>query len=266
MKVVVLNGWSASADIWREFLENLRETLSLGYAAEDDGRLPVDLENTEVTIELLNIDQALSIEEWHERLVSMLDSETVLIGWSLGGAIASYLIAERGLKPKAYVSLMSNPAFTRGRACNWAMPKIEFEEFQSKLSKEHGAALRVFRALLAQGESDGRLVLRSLADAYQNNPIEPSVLKQTLQVLGELVVEDLWRKLESPALFIWAEQDALSRCPDNYELTELRSTYPQFSFEVLPQASHLPMYSSADSVSNLVSNFIYGLGESRARI
>lgn len=240
MKIVIVNGWSAPNALWHSFVTELKAKLAMPIA----------------DVKLIELNKALSVEQWCEHIATELDANTVLIGWSLGAMLAAQTLISRECKVKGFISLMANPSFVANETCTWAVPKAQFQDFYQQLTKDHEAALRAFKALLVAGEPSARKALKPLSSAYVESQISPAVLRQSLELLGRLQVEDCYNKLAVPSLFVWAEHDALSACPNNNDIASLRQNFAHHRFECTEACSHLPMFSASNKVQSLIVGYL----------
>ncbi|MCH2038328.1 MAG: alpha/beta hydrolase [Rickettsiales bacterium] len=80
-------------------------------------------------------------------------SYDMLIGWSLGGAIASYLLANRFISANRLVLLATAYQFPQDTV---------FDEFKAGLAVNEEKTLKRFQMLIAKGHSNSREVMRKM--------------------------------------------------------------------------------------------------------
>ena len=170
------------------------------------------LEKQGVTTHLLALPEILDdstescLERWLDDLDHRVKAGAWLLGWSLGGQLASALAARRGAACPGLITLASNPCFVQRSDWPCAMPKETFEAFAQGLTNQPEATLRRFALLCAQGDSAPRALAKRLQEgkspAQRNQEIG-------LRLLGTLDSRPALTRFNGPQLHLLAEQDAL---------------------------------------------------------
>ena len=110
------------------------------------------LENKGHTVELINIFNALDSEVLQQQVEKAKDFD-VIIGWSLGGQLATLLvdsIEKQYAEQKVLITLASNPSFVENEEWHTAMDQATFQNFKQSFEHDAIATLRKFGFMVCQ--------------------------------------------------------------------------------------------------------------------
>ena len=163
----------------------------------------------------------------------------VLVGNSLGGAVAQWTLLERGWRPEAVVLVGTGPRLP------------VYEELRGWLADDYGRAVdflhgrdRLFHA------TDETLHERSRA---QMRAVGRSVTERDFLTCDRFDVTDRLRGIEVPTLALCGEHDKLT--PRAYH-EELARELPEGEFAVVPDAAHLAMLERPAAFTDIVGGFL----------
>ncbi len=191
--LVLLHGWGSSSKTWGSVSAELNREYDLVFLD-----LPGFGDNTDVPV--------TSVPELLEELGSLLPEECYLLGWSLGGMIATQLAARYPGKIRKLITLATNVSFVASESWATAMPHTTFHEFCTSFSADPEKTFSRFCALQVQGEQNRRQVLTQLK-ALQPK-INPA-WRKTLAWLGEIQNREILSRLAQPCLHLYGDNDAL---------------------------------------------------------
>lgn len=126
--------------------------------------------------------------------IEIAQNYDVLIGWSLGGQLATllaYHLQQQG-QSKILMTLMSNPCFVENEHWNCAMPVDNFHTFQQGFITQPLNTLKRFSHLITQGEVQAKSLVLQIQQAqqdYLNGQSQFVIidkLKQGLETLQQL--------------------------------------------------------------------------------
>lgn len=144
-------------------------------------------------------------------LCQTLPDQAILVGWSLGGALAE-AAAHHQPAPKALITLATPDKFCRSPEWPYGMPHVRFEGFVNSLKQNpHKTQVR-FLALNAQGTDKPKSVI-GLLSAHQLDASE-ALLHQLLWL--DQYDFTTMKKAPCPCLHLFAEHDALVAPPHNH--------------------------------------------------
>nr|WP_032857938.1 alpha/beta fold hydrolase [Acinetobacter dispersus] len=188
-KILLITGWGGGA----ELLKPLHEAL------EQKGHI----------VERLNIFNALDndiLQQQVERAVKF----DVIVGWSLGGQLATLLvdqIQQKYAELKVLITLASNPCFVAQADWTTAMPVEIFMQFKQSFEQDAISTLKRFGLLVCQGASSAKKDFVAMQKLIRPQPI--ALLRDGLQLLEQLNLVELYERCQGKQLHVFAEHDAL---------------------------------------------------------
>ncbi|TVT85410.1 hydrolase [Acinetobacter colistiniresistens] len=188
-KILLITGWGGGA----ELLKPLHEAL------EQKGHI----------VERLNIFNALDddILQQHVELAVRFD---VIVGWSLGGQLATLLveqIQQQYAEQKVLITLASNPCFVAQADWTTAMSVETFIQFKQSFEQDAISTLKRFGLLVCQGASSAKKDFVAMQKLIRPQPI--ALLRQGLTLLEQLNLVELYENYQGRQLHVFTEHDAL---------------------------------------------------------
>ncbi|WP_299594623.1 malonyl-ACP O-methyltransferase BioC [uncultured Microbulbifer sp.] len=238
MNIALLHGWGGDARCWRPLLEALRNHFG-----------------TIVNIELPGFG-ARAEAPWPDpqELLAQLDAQLpencLLLGWSLGGMLATQLAASSN-KVRGLITIAANGSFvTRD---DWpGMEPGTFADFCHTQREMPEKNYQRFCGLEARGDSAMRALLKTLK-GWQPQQI-PESWSNALDYLGNLDNRALLAELAVPALHIFGEGDALVPVAAAKKIEALG-----VGIGVITGAGHCPHLSQPQEVAGLIESFLASL-------
>jgi pimeloyl-[acyl-carrier protein] methyl ester esterase len=165
-RILLITGWGGGA----ELLKPLHEAL------EQKGH----------SVERINIFNVLNddVLQQHVELAVKFD---VIIGWSLGGQLATILInqiQQQYAEQKVLITLASNPCFVAQADWMTAMPVESFMQFKQSFEQDAITTLKRFGLLVCQGASSAKKDFIAMQKLIRPQPI--ALLRGGLQLLKQL--------------------------------------------------------------------------------
>ncbi|MFM6904648.1 MAG: hydrolase [Acinetobacter tjernbergiae] len=188
-RILLITGWGGGA----ELLKPLHEAL------EQKGH----------SVERINIFNVLN-DDVLQQHVELAVEYDVIIGWSLGGQLATILvnqIQQQYAEQKVLITLASNPCFVAQADWTTAMPVETFMQFKQSFEQDAITTLKRFGLLVCQGASSAKKDFLAMQKLIRPQPI--ALLKQGLELLEQLNLVDICKKYQGRQLHIFAEHDAL---------------------------------------------------------
>lgn len=232
-EVVLIHGWGMSSTVWSSFLPRLRRCCNVhlldlpGYGASD-------------------FNATLDIDSLLEEMLQVLPEQAVYLGYSLGGMLAVKLAIAFPQRVQGVITLASNAKFIASEDWPWAMPEATFQQFADSIATPT-VALKRFAGLQALGCEHDKALTRTLRDQQEQLPAE--VLVASLDWLAALDWRSQRRKLSVPALFCFAENDALVPAI-------VAEQFTSSSVAVVAGAAHAMFLSHPDACEELIFNFL----------
>jgi pimeloyl-ACP methyl ester carboxylesterase len=139
-----------------------------------------------------------------EEVCKTLPQDAILVGWSLGGALAE-AIAHCQPAPAALVTLATAPKFCQAQQSPYGMAQAQFNDFLSSFDDNPKKTQMRFSALCAQGSEKLKDIIRVLA--HQQLEHSAAMAKQ-LRWLDQYDFTAM-PKADCVCLHLFAEHDAL---------------------------------------------------------
>lgn len=188
-KILLITGWGGGT----ELLKPLHEAL------EQKGH----------RVERMNIFNALD-EDILQQQVEHAVKFDVIVGWSLGGQLATLLvdqIQQQYAEQKVLITLASNPCFVAQADWTTAMPVETFMQFKQSFEQDAISTLKRFGLLVCQGASSAKKDFVAMQKLIRPQPI--ALLRDGLQLLEQLNLVELYKNYQGKQLHVFAEHDAL---------------------------------------------------------
>jgi len=237
MRLICINGWSASAALLKGFTECLSKTH-----------------------EVIVLDHLYQYawDEVRARLDSLIEKDTVLMGWSLGGMLALRYVQESLTaqhRLKALVLLQVPPCFMQKTDWPSGVSAEAFESLQGIVEERKAIKLaRHFSQLMIAGSDDVSTERKIVKAQYheENLPDWP-VLSTGLNLLKTLDLRDSPATLSLPIFGLYGEKDALiSPEVSGY----FREHYLRFKAVSLPGMGHFPFGRHVQAVARKIDDFL----------
>lgn len=188
-KILLITGWGGGT----ELLKPLHEAL------EQKGH----------RVERINIFNALD-EDILQQQVEHAVKFDVIVGWSLGGQLASLLVDQiwkKYAEQKVLITLASNPCFVAQADWTTAMPVETFMQFKQSFEQDAISTLKRFGLLVCQGANSAKKDFVAMQKLILPQPI--ALLRQGLQLLEQLNLVELYKNYQGKQLHVFVEHDAL---------------------------------------------------------
>lgn len=238
--LVLLHGWGLNAEVWQNIVPRLSPHFRLHLVdlpgfGRSQGFGP------------------LTLADMAQQLLPQLPVRAVLLGWSLGGLVASQIALTQPERVSALISVASSPCFTaRGE---WPGIKPEtLESFQQQLSNDFQRTVERFLALQTMGTENARQDARQLKEVVLSQPM-PSVevLEGGLKILQEVDLRAELDTLSLPFMRIYGYLDGLVPRRVAEMLDARWSDSPSV---VMEKAAHAPFVSHPEAFCQQVQQFI----------
>ena len=187
------------------------------------------------------------IERFMDKVGRLTIAPDVVVGWSLGGLLATQLIEARILKPELLVLLGTPFQFVADRHFPGGLPEEKFEEIRSGYIKDPKAVLEGLKAGCASGDSKEQEILSTL----RSQPIEPQGWLYWLEELGHFTCGEVNFEHFPPTLIIHGNNDAIVHA---HQAISLRSSIPGSECIIIENCGHCPHLHDPERINTLISN------------
>lgn len=226
--LVLLHGWGLNHAVWLQLLPQLTMHFSV---------LTPDLPGfglAEVMPEPYSLKSVAAI------VAEQIPSGSLVLGWSLGGMVATQIALDYPEKVRALALVASSPCFVAND--DWpGMAPLVLRQFAAALAKDVALTIERFLAIQALGSDTARHEIKLLKQALLSLPLpQPAALAGGLTMLAEQDLRPRLSELCMPVAGCFGRLDSLVPVA---MLAELQTLLPQASFTILAKASHAPFIS-----------------------
>ncbi|MDY0069101.1 MAG: malonyl-ACP O-methyltransferase BioC [Porticoccaceae bacterium] len=237
--LVLLHGWGGDSGAWDELVPLLRERFAV---------IAVDLPGFGASAPApWTLDGLLA------QLALALPPRCLLVGWSLGGMLATAYAHRYPGRVAGLVTLAANASFIQREGWPAAMPPALFGEFAAGFAADPAATLVQFTAFQARGDDRERAVARALRARLPGSA--PAHWGEALGLLGDLDNRAALAALAVPALCLFGERDLLVPAAAVGAIAGLN---PAIATRVLAGTAHAPQFSDPARLAALVADFASG--------
>lgn len=232
-KILLITGWGVGI----EPLQSLK--LGLTKAGYDT--------------QLINIFNILD-GDFHEQLDFLTDID-VVVGWSLGGQLATYLVDffyKQTGQTKTLITLASNPSFVANTSWHTAMPADVFSQFKASFLQNPQATLKRFYYLITFGSSQAKQDWLSVQNIA--NPPTNELLLDGLKMLEQLNLVDNLKTYPGRQLHLFAEQDNVIPCKIMENFKDIATE--NMSYKLIKDATHAFPYLQVERTIEEICQFL----------
>lgn len=231
--IVLLNGWGMANNTWESLVPVLQQ------------------QHDVVVIDVVYSEDADAL---CHHLYKQLPTPCVLIGWSLGGMLATKITA---LYPESIVGLItlaSNVQFVADGDWPDAMSTDIFDAFFQLFISNPDKALQRFSHLVVQGDTQRReqkQYLQSLIETKISTMNTPELMAG-LVLLRDIKNQTALKSIRCPSLHCFGENDALVPIKTT---DKLRSLNDMILYHIIPKSSHL-LHAPVNRIEKRITKFL----------
>jgi len=236
----MIHGWGMHSGMWMQARDLLSQHFELHL---------VDLPG-------MGHSETLDIYNLHtvaEKICVEMPSNAYILGWSLGGLIATKIALMAPIKKLILVG--STPCFVARDDWQQGMPSDVFESFFAGAMQDYQGTMNKLLALIAMGSGNARSTSKVLREALSLRPAPNQ--QGLLGALDILRTEDLRAdlpSLEIPTLLIHGALDKLASLSSAEWMAK---ALPDVQLLALQSAAHEPFISHPELFSQKVTEFLH---------
>lgn len=202
--IVLISGWAMPAGA----MESLAQALDADHRRVSIVELPG----------LVRESEACKISHDWNSLLTYLDHQlfekpAVLVGWSLGGMLATLYASRYPNNVAAVVNLGVNACFVQKDSWQQAMDPTLFASFYQGMSQSRDKTLQQFVLLCSSGSPRRKELSKALqallSDADLEHQAEDSTLLSLLGLLGKSDIRSAFADIHCPVTHLFGNEDAL---------------------------------------------------------
>lgn len=240
---MLLHGWGCGSVSWAPIVDSLCELAEV-QAIDLPGLEELALERRSI--------EPLSVTNLIASIVKLLPPRCVLMGWSLGGMLATKIASQYPERISSLITLATNVSFVASEHWPTAMHADTFAQFRAGFVENNALSLKRFMALVAQNDEREKLVLKGLR-ALLKDQAPNELWLDHLDILASIDNRKSFSELAMPGLHLLGECDGLvpKLCAAQMEKLNAKQ-----ALVTLPGVGHAPHWSSPASVVAQVRAFL----------
>lgn len=240
--ITLLHGWGMNGDVWEGILPTL---------AKDYRTTIVDLPGHGRS---LDSPRQYDLENLSQLLVDALPEQTTLIGWSLGGMLATQFTLDNPDRVNKLVLVASAPQFVRDDSWPDGTDAQVLDGFADELKLNYQQTINRFIAIQAMGSDHAREEQRTLRErVFRHGNPQPAALEGGLDILRHADLRPRLAEIQCPTLLIAGEHDALFR---RAAAEKTQSLLSNAQLSVIAGAGHAPFLSHPDNFLDSLTAFL----------
>ncbi|NOX92518.1 MAG: pimeloyl-ACP methyl ester esterase BioH [Gammaproteobacteria bacterium] len=240
--VVLLHGWGMNADVWEGILPALTKQFRVtlldlpGHGRSLDSLADYSLQNLATVIE------------------PFVPESAMLVGWSLGGMIATQLTLNNPDNIRKLVLVASAPQFARDDTWPDGTDAEVLDSFADGLKQNYQQTIKRFIAIQAMGSEHAREQQHILRErVFRHGNPQPAALEAGLEILRHTNLRPELAKITCPTLLVSGEHDSLFR---RSAAEKTRGMITDARLSVIPGAGHAPFLSHPDKFLDSLLTFL----------
>lgn len=241
-ELVFVHGWGMNGDVW----EDMVRALSPSYRVTI-----VDLPGHGRSFEHL---KDYSLPSLAAQLREVMPANATLVGWSLGGQVATQLVLDNPDLIKQLVLVASAPQFARSTDWPDGVDPEVLDSFAGDLRSDFKNTVKRFIAIQAMGSDNAQQLQRTLRErVFRHGEPQIAALEGGLKTLHEVNLRPRLREIHCPVLLISGEHDTLFH-PAAAKQT--RDMIPQARLSLIKGAGHAPFISHPEEFLTALNTFL----------
>jgi len=224
-----------------------------GVGIEPLQSLKLHLEQNGYETQLINIFNVL--DNNFQNQLNLLNDIDVVIGWSLGGQLATLLVESFYQKTgitKTLITLASNPCFVANDNWQTAMPADVFSQFKASFLQNPQAILKRFYYLITQGSTQAKQDWMNVQNIA--HPPSNEILLEGLQMLEQLNLVDNLKNYSGPQFHLFAELDGVIPCKVVENFANIATK--KLRYKLLKEATHAFPYLQVQRTIEEICQFL----------
>ncbi|SET85388.1 pimeloyl-ACP methyl ester esterase BioH [Thalassotalea agarivorans] len=240
--IVFIHGWGLNSGVWLPIAQELQSDFQV---------ITIDLPGFGQN--LSTIPAQYSLTNVAEMIADAIPDNAILVGWSLGGLVATQIALDFPNKVKKLVTVASTPCFVEKEAWPGIKPHL-LQGFHSQLSDDIEKTLSNFLKIQAMGSPQVRQDIKQIKQLVMDLPIpQKSTLDDSLSLLDTVDLRQTLVNVQQPFLRLYGKLDSLVPKKAIALINELS---PKSDHIVFDKASHAPFISHPETFVETLKNWI----------
>ncbi len=253
--LALIHGWGLHGGIWETILPRLEQQFTI-YNIDLPGFGYSPVHNGDYTLDYLA-----------ESVAEILPEKCALLGWSLGGMVATKIALSHTQKVDKLITVASNPCFvakttsSASDSQNWPGMKPEvLASFIDYLEEDFEGTLIRFLGIQTMGSATQKADIKLLKDTvFIHGQPSKKALRGGLQILNNEDLSVDLHQLACPVFRLYGHLDAL--VPKKVAAA-VEQLLPESESKTYRKSAHAPFLSHGEEFVNDICRFLCGEGAS----
>lgn len=241
--LVLLHGWGLNGEIWGDVVDTLasrRRVTLVDLAGHGRSGMP---------------DGAYDLDHLAAFVAPAIPAGAAVLGWSLGGLVATRLAAREPQRVERLILLASTPRLAASPDWPHALSPDVLAQFARELEYDYAGTLERFLALQVAAITPAmRGTLRELRARMSALPPRPDALRGALQILLNTDLRYELKNLNLPVFALYGGRDRLVPAAAAQAMRELLPRGARV--EIMPAAGHAPFLSHPAQFVQALESFL----------
>ena len=187
--LVLLHGWAFNSDIFQSLIDKYKANYRITVIDLPGHGRSRDIDG--------------NIESWCNELTKIIPQQSILLGWSLGGLLSTYIASQ--IEISKLILVAATPCLINNENWNYGISSEVFDQFAINLKNDSTKSLKRFVSLQSKDKSQ----LQELYKSIQKYPASHSALNTGLEIIINSDLRDIYKDIEVPKTTILGSLDTL---------------------------------------------------------
>ena len=187
--LVLLHGWAFNSDIFQSLIDKYKANYRITVIDLPGHGRSRDIDG--------------NIESWCNELTKLIPEQSILLGWSLGGLLSTYIASQ--IEIRKLILVAATPCLVNNENWNYGISSEVFDQFAINLKNDSTKSLKRFVSLQSKDKSQ----LQELYKSIQKYPASHSALNTGLEIIINSDLRDIYKDIEVPKTTILGSLDTL---------------------------------------------------------
>jgi pimeloyl-[acyl-carrier protein] methyl ester esterase len=187
--LVLLHGWAFNSDIFQSLIDKYKGNYRITVIDLPGHGRSRDIDG--------------NIENWCDELIKLIPEQSILLGWSLGGLLSTYIASQ--IEISKLILVAASPCLINNKNWHYGINIEVFNQFAINLKNDSTKSLKRFVSLQSKDKSQ----LQELYKSIQKYPASNNALNNGLEIIINSDLRDIYKDIAVPKTTILGSLDTL---------------------------------------------------------
>ena len=187
--LVLLHGWAFNSDIFQSLIDKYKTSYRITVIDLPGHGRSNDVDG--------------NIESWCNELIKLIPEQSILLGWSLGGLLSTYIASQ--IEISKLILVAASPCLINNENWHYGINIEVFNQFAINLKNDSTKSLKRFVSLQSKDKSQ----LQELYKSIQKYPASNNALNNGLEIIINSDLRDIYKDIAVPKTTILGSLDTL---------------------------------------------------------